>query len=415
MTFFHRRKIINTKMTNQLTSEQQEILSAISSGSNVFMTGPGGVGKSFVISQIENATLTAMTGAAAVLIGGKTLHSTLGIGLARDTSDALARKVPRKVWTDLKLLVIDEVSMLSAELLDKIEHIARIVRKNDQPFGGIQIVLSGDFLQLPTIDGNFCFNATCWDKLDLEYFILTEIKRQVDVEFQRVLNTARIGELTDSDIAYLLSGGSDAKENEKKGIIPTRILCKNIDVDNINAQELEKLPAKNTFTYEMEIALKKEFTNISFKPEFFCSAPKSITLAVGAQVMMIVNKNQDSGLVNGSRGVVTGFDENDIPIVKFTNGVEMSVDFHTWEIAEKQKVYGHIHAIPLKLAWAVTCHKAQGVSIDSAYIDLNGVFEYGQAYVAISRVRSHSALILKNAVKSMFKAHPSALEFYKDF
>lgn len=413
MTFFQWHNTANYKMA-KFTQSQKEILDAISSGSNIFMTGPGGVGKSFVITRIENATITAMTGAAAVLIGGKTLHSTLGIGIARESSDKLAKKVSRQTWTDLKLLVIDEVSMLSAELLDKIEHITRIVRKNDLPFGGIQLVLSGDFLQLPTIEGDFCFNAKCWNKLNFEYFVLSEIKRQVDVDFQRVLNSARVGKLTDLDINYLLNGGIDVKENEKKGIIPTRILCRNIDVDNINEQELAKLPTTETCTYEMEISLKKEYCNITIRPEFFCSAPKSITLAVGAQVMLIVNKNQDSGLINGSRGVVTRFDDRDVPVVKFTNGIEMSVDFHTWDIADRNKIYGNIHAIPLKLAWAITCHKSQGASIDSVYIDLSGVFEYGQAYVAISRVRSHSSLILKNATKEMFKAHPIALEFYNN-
>ena len=316
------------------------------------------------------------------------------------------------MWNDIETLVIDEVSMLSAQLLDKIEHVARIVRRNDKPFGGIQIILSGDFLQLPTIEGNFCFNATCWEKLNLRYFVLTTIRRQVDVKFQTVLNAARVGSITDSDVEYLLSGGEDAKKTMDNGIVPTRILCKNIDVDVINEQELAKLPATETFTYEMEIEMKQEF---SFKPEFFCPTPKRLTVSIGAQIMLLVNKYQDSGLVNGSRGVVVDFDkEYGTPIVKFANGVQMNIGFHAWEIVDKKKIYGYIHAIPLKLAWAVTCHKAQGLSIDSAIIDLNGVFEFGQAYVAVSRVRSHSALILKSAERRMFKAHPSALKFYEE-
>ena len=382
------------------------------------MTGPGGVGKSHVIHEIKrnkHATVTAMTGAAAVIIGCKTLHSTLGIGLARETPDVLVKRVlsnSKKIWTDLKLLVIDEVSMLSAELLDKIDYIACTIRKSEQPFGGIQLILSGDFLQLPPIGGDFCFNARCWDRLNLKCFVLDEIKRQVDLEFQRVLNAARVGKLSDADIVYLLNGGSDVNESKLKGITPTRIFCRNIDVDTINLQELAKLKAEETFTYEMEVSLKQDCGNISFKKNHFCSAAESLTVAVGAQVMLIVNKDQGVGLVNGSRGVVTGFNNHDLPIVQFTNGIETPVNFHAWEIEDNGKVYGFIYAIPLKLAWAITCHKAQGVSIDSAYIDLNGVFEYGQAYVAISRVRSHSSMVLKNARKTMFRAHPSALEFY---
>lgn len=399
-----------------LTTDQKAIISAVTSGSNVLITGPGGVGKSHVIGHIktviDDTTITAMTGAAAVLIGGKTLHSTLGIGLANGTSDELAKKVNRKVWNDLKVLVIDEISMLSDKLLDKIEHIARIVRKNDNPFGGIQLVFSGDFLQLPTIKDTFCFKATCWSKLNLETFMLTEIKRQIDPEFQRVLNAARVGDITEEQVEYLKAGGCDAKANEAKGIIPTRILCKNLDVDAINLKELEKLPAEDTCTYEREIVLKNP--GIQIKIEAFCPAPSSVTVAIGAQVMLIVNKDQEVGLVNGSRGVVVGYDDDDVPIVKFTDGGQFSIGFHTWEIADGSKVYGHIYAIPLKLAWAVTCHKAQGTSIDSAYINLFGVFEFGQAYVAISRVRSHGSLILQNATQSMFKAHPEALQFYEE-
>lgn len=398
-----------------LTKQQAEIIHLIEKENNVLITGPGGVGKSYVISYIGqnfDCVITAMTGSAAVLIGGKTLHSTLGIGLAKETSDVLARRVNKKVWTELKLLIIDEISMLSAELLDKIEYVGRVIRKNSEPFGGIKLVLSGDFLQLPPVDGNFCFNAKCWKSLNLKSIVLKDIKRQSNLEFQNVLNSARFGCVSDKDMAYLLQGGSLAQKN---GIIPTNILCKNIDVDTINMQELKKLSATETFTYEMDIKFIDHNDILqNFKPQKICSAPTSITLAIGAQVMLLVNKDQESQLVNGSRGVVTGFTSKFIPIIKFTCGIELPIGFHAWEISDERKVLGHVHALPLKLAWALTCHKAQGASIDSACIDLFGVFEYGQAYMAISRVRCHESLILKNVCKTMFKAHPKALEFYKN-
>lgn len=399
-----------------LTNHQNKIVSEINQGSNVLMTGPGGVGKSYVIYTIKNqyprCTLTAMTGSAAAVIGGRTLHSSLGIGLAKETVDLLLKKIKKskRAWIDLEFLIIDEISMLSAELLDKLEYIARHVRNCDKPFGGVQLLFSGDFLQLPTINGEFCFKAICWEKLNLIPFVLYENKRQSDLEFQQSLNNARIGNLTDIDLVYLTSGGVVARENIKKGIIPTQIMCKNIDVDSLNQKELQNLNSIDHYTYEMDIVFKSKKFNI--KPEYYCPAPKSITLTIGAQVMLLINKDQESQLVNGSRGVVIEFID-DFPVVKFMNGLEVQINYHGFNITEDNEIYGCIYALPLKLAWAITCHKSQGITVDSAYVNLEGVFEYGQAYVAISRVKSHDSLILTNASLSKFKAHPCALNFYE--
>lgn len=385
-----------------LSYKQQLIVDALATGRNVLMTGPGGVGKSFVIMQLKDALVTAMTGAAAVLIGGKTLHSALRIGIGSDSADEISKSTNHTIWKSVTLLVIDEVSMLSSELLDKIECVARMVRKNSRPFGGIQLLLSGDFLQLPTIKSEFCFKAACWESLNLETFELTEIRRQVDTEFQRVLNTARLGKISQADLDYLHSGGNRAYDN---GVKPTVMFCKNVDVDAINARELAALNAKETFTYEMDIV-----PPVKIKPENYCNAPRTLTLAVGAQVMMLANVN---GLVNGSRGVVVAFSADCMPIVRFGSVMETVVKYHDWDVKSKIAPTVKIFAIPLKLAWAVTCHKAQGSSLDSAMIDLHGVFEYGQAYVAVSRVRSLDALVLINATVDMFRAHPEALKFYE--
>jgi len=400
-----------------LSDKQREIVFAVNQGSNVLMTGPGGVGKSYVISVIkeecQSCMVTAMTGAAAILINGRTLHSSLGIGLAKEPADMLLKKVSRnkRVWNDLKFLIIDEISMLSAELLDKLEYVARHIKRSNDPFGGIKLLLSGDFLQLPTIGGEFCFKAKCWSRLNLVPFVLCDIKRQEDIEFQRILNNARTGNLSDTDLTYLTSGGELARSNIKKGIIPTQIMCKNVDVDELNNRELMNLQSENYNTYEMDVVLSK--SDIVIKPELYCPAPKRITLTIGAQVMLLINKDQDAKLVNGSRGVVIDF-ANDMPVVKFINGATVVIAHHGFEIKEDDRVYGTIYALPLKLAWAITCHKSQGMSVDSAYVNLEGVFEYGQAYVAISRVRSHDSLILENASLSKFKAHPCALKFYTD-
>jgi ATP-dependent DNA helicase PIF1 len=419
-----------------LTNKQHEILQAAIDGHNILMTGPGGTGKSFVIKHIKtaledeekNVTITAMTGAAAVLISGRTLHSTLGIGLGKANVKTLLNKTNAKLWRDIDVLIIDEISMLSDVLLDKIEELARHCRKNRSPFGKIQLILSGDFLQLPTIQDDFCFKASCWEKLKLKVFVMSEIQRQSEIAFQHVLNKARFGNINKEDILYLTSGGSAAS---KEGVIPTKILCKNVDVDAINKREFDKLCAStiNEYTKKVEIY---DTEYIDFNAQSICNAPDHITLAVGAQVMMLINTHNVLNLVNGSRGVVTSFDENKLPMVKFVcDDREIKIDYHEWSIEVTQKinddcsnlddvrekyrtkVVGKVRAMPLRLAWAVTCHKAQGVSIDSAYIDLAGVFTEGQAYVAISRVRSHDALILKNATPKCFKANKAALKYYE--
>lgn len=421
-----------------LTNKQYEIYQAALDGRNIFMTGPGGVGKSFVIAAIKEAldgkkviAVTAMTGAASVLINGKTLHSALGIGLAKDDVDSLFKRANKQFWHDLDILIIDEISMLSDKLLDKIECLARKCRGNDYPFGKIQLILSGDFLQLPTIEDDFCFNATCWKSLDLKIIQMKEIQRQNNENFQRVLNKARFGNINKDDIVYLTSGGSQA---QKDGVIPTKIFCKNVDVDVINKREFDKLRATTIHEYTKEVEV--------YYPEYIdtnmqsvSNAPDHLTLAVGAQVMLLINTHSSLDLVNGSRGVVIAFDDNKLPIVRFVCGIDKVIDYHIWPIVmsndkiyEKTKialkddtkalvkgytVIGRVRAMPLKLAWAITCHKAQGVSIDSAYIDLAGVFAEGQAYVAISRVRSLDALILKNAIPKSFKANRNALKFYE--
>jgi len=397
-----------------LTLAQRRVLTAIEAGHNVLVTGPGGVGKSTIIGEIAPPVyITAMTGAAAVLIGGRTLHSCLGIGLAKEGKRDLTNKVnanatSRKAWLDCKTLVVDEVSMLSASLLDKLDYVARKVRASDSPFGGIQLVLSGDFLQLPCIEDSFCFEANSWSSLSLRVFVLDEIQRQVDVTFQDALNRARFGKLTKADISYLCS---KRQTDDDDGIVPTRIMCLNVDVDKINAKELAKLAVDETNTYEMEIDNKNPRFKIYAKN--YCNAVESLTLAVGANVMLLVNTNQAIGLVNGSRGVVAGFDSDDLPVVKFVCGAVMTIGYHTWEAKHGGSLIGKIHAIPLRLAYAITCHKSQGATIDKAVVDLAGVFEYGQAYVALSRVRSLEALTLTNATTESFQAHPTAIAYYE--
>jgi ATP-dependent DNA helicase PIF1 len=429
-----------------LTNDQQSAISAIRRGRNVMITGPGGTGKTTIINHlftimdpVRYLGITAMTGAAAVLIGGTTLHSYLGIGLGKDSEDDLVKKINnreklKRKWRDTNILVVDEVSMLPADLFDKLNRIAKRVRKRSEPFGGMQLVFGGDFLQLPCIKGDFCFESKAWHECRFDIFYLTKIMRQADKQFQACLNRARFGEMTEEDFEYvtqsILPEGKALKEKNGVEIKPTRILCENVDVNEINQTKLEQLPAEeiHEYKYKIEYNLDNYETRVHqfmFKDiTKLCNAQPKLCLSVGAQVMLLVNKDVKQGLVNGSRGVVTRFIEYKTlnskgdekihyrPVVRFGNG-EIVIDRHGYEVKDGKYLVATIFQIPLKLAYAVTVHKSQGMTLDSAIINLKGVFEYGQAYVALSRVKDVNNLFLKNVTKSAFKAHPKALEFYR--
>jgi ATP-dependent DNA helicase PIF1 len=405
----------------QLTHKQLNIIEKIKTGQNIVITGPGGSGKSRIIKAIDtnkNFKITAMTGAAAVLINGSTLHSFLGIGLGNASEHELLVKISTnkkilKRWKDLEILIIDEISMLSAELFDKINYMAKHVRHNRHPFGGIQLVLSGDFLQLPCIKGNFCFESDTWEECCFEIFNLTKILRQSNPVFQECLNNARHGRLSNDNLKYITTNQSI---DELSRIRPTKIFCFNADVDEINNKKLAKIKSlKHKYTADIN------YTNIydSSKHKLLfedisknCNAQPVLHLAIGAQVMLLVNVFDN--LINGSRGVVVDFHTDDTPIVLFKNGITKQIPFHNYEVLDNNKsVIANIWQIPLRLAYAITVHKSQGLTLDSAVVDLRGVFDYGQAYVALSRVRNINGLCLINATCASFRAHPKALAFYE--
>lgn len=425
------------------TNEQRQIIKCIKNGQNVFITGPGGTGKSTIIKHLidinaqENQSflgpdktigVTAMTGAAAVLINGQTLHSYLGIGLGKDSVDSLVRKIMmrpkiKKVWKNTNILIIDEVSMLTAELLTKLNNVAKEIKTDDRVFGGIQLVFSGDFLQLPCINGNFCFECEDWEECSFTVFHLTNILRQHDITFQKCLNNARFGKITADDLEYCSSNTLEKSNYSLEHVVkPTKILCHNANVNEINKKKLERLACKTLNEikkYDAEIEYNSNFYDPHTHKFLFqditkiCNAQPTLFLTLGAQVMLLININTEKGLVNGSRGVIVSFTNEELPVVLFKNGMKLIIDYYKYEVTEGKNLIGMIIQIPLKLAYAITVHKSQGVTLDSAIIDLNGVFEYGQAYVALSRVKDVDSLFLFNAVVSSFKAHPKAIDFYK--
>lgn len=387
---------------------------------NTFITGPAGCGKSYLIHEIvawahgNNVRIgvTASTGAAAILLGGRTVHSFLGIGLAKTSARDLAGKTKRvakyivKRVRDLELLIIDEISMISDELLDKISEYLQILRGDTQPFGGIQIVLCGDFHQLPSIDGDFAFHADEWHRARMVVHMLTiNMRQRNDEEFQDILGRARIGQLLPSDVERLESLRAT---DFAHGIQPTRLFSRRADVDRINTESFKRLLASGRHRVE-------------FKTEFSCNEaerwaasqgiPAAVELCEGAQVVVTWNINLDTGIVNGTRGIVQSCNGTTSVTVTTRNGTQITIE----KITVKDEDNPEIRAsyLPLQLAYSLTFHKCQGMTLDAAEIDVGpSVFEFGQAYTALSRVKNLASLRVSNIVRKSFRAHPEVIDFY---
>ena len=421
-------------MLNKL---QLEAIDCLNNNMNVLITGTAGSGKSKVIEDFYKSTKknikyhqkgsivkTSTTGSSALLIGGYTLHSYLGLGLGKSdvktmVSNIRKKKAIRDRWIHLKTLIIDEVSMLSAELFDKLDQIGQIIRKNQMhAFGGIQMVLVGDFCQLPIIGSNkFCFESDNWDDVIEKVIYFKEIIRQNDPLYQKCLNEIRMGKCSIESIETL-TNRIDA-EFENKDVIPTMLYSRKMDVEKINRENFNKLidagGEKKSYkaTYKAEGKMTKSaIQQYIDKMESSCPAESVLELCIDAQVMIISN-NSEMGVVNGSRGVIVGFDDED-PIVKLINGKEVIIERTTWSMdITDEKVIKKIQ-YPLKLAYAITIHKSQGMTLDCVETDIgDSIFEYGQVYVVLSRVKSLEGLRLKKFSSKKIKIHPKVKKFYK--
>lgn len=438
-----------------LTTEQRSAINYLLSGNSLFLTGGGGVGKSFLISTIykeypalkrELAKKTnpdgvpklpriqvcALTGCAALLLGNraKTIHSWAGVGLGKEDVPTLQRKIRRNAkamrnWLCTDLLIIDEISMMTPDLFDKLNELAKRLRANKLPFGGIQVLLVGDFYQLPPVRKGdepykFVFESDAWKEVIGAAVELTEIHRQKDPVFHKILNEARHATLSRESCEILES--CRGKDRSKGHIKPTLIFPRRAEVDLINRENLRALEGRH-YTYKAGLAYdgkipagfsetNEDFTRKLSLYDSDSSYNKELVLAMNAQVMMVANIDPDAGLVNGSRGIVVGFcSGTDLPIVEFANGLRRTVGTHAWPIEDFEFVART--QIPLRLAYATTIHSSQGSSLDSALVDIgSGIFEYGQAYVALSRCRSLEALYVYDFTPTAFKVHPKVREFY---
>jgi len=487
---------IRTDEFARLSREQQAVVLAVLRGESVFFSGCAGTGKSHLIKLLrdylprDSTFFTASTGLAAVNIGGTTLHSFAGVGLGEGSAENLGYKAKggraaRLRWLSCKVLVIDEISMIAGSFFDKIEHVARFVRGNEQPFGGIQLVLSGDFLQLPPVKSTVpTFKAKTWEKCIQVKIVLTQVFRQKgDPTFINLLHNLRMGDLPLKDQAILKRCHYNNLQ-PMRGVLPTKLNALKRDTEEENMRHLNALS-----TSDAEVLFEARDTGVSEGHlELLrknCPAPAKLRLKVGAQVMLLLNIDTSAGLCNGSRGRILdfvrihceqtfgGYDadsnghaadqdglmaQNDainqheyfanpdnggfggrmvtpggddgnpliapvgranadeviyLPRVAFENGVTCVIESDKFEISVQDQVMARRRQVPLTLAWALTIHKSQGMTLESAEINAQGMFETGQLYVAISRVKTLQGLKLMNFTMDGVRTDKNVVAWYR--
>lgn len=393
-------------------------LALLDAGHSIFLTGPAGSGKTYVLNQfIRHAradgkvvAVTASTGLAATHLGGNTIHSWSGIGIAdelhkRHVSDL--SKSRREQIENADVLIIDEVSMLHDYRLDMVEEVCRLVRGKDEPFGGLQIVLSGDFYQLPPVnmqdsrEGGFVVNSKAWEIMDPIVCYLEEQHRQEDDMLLEILTALRDNNLRRRHAEALMTRKIPRTPFDDP---VTELYTTNINVDTVNHA---KLTAMNGEIHEYEMTHTGKARAVeSLKKS--CLAPELLQLKEGAFVMFVKN-SQEKKYVNGTLGTVIGFSkETDYPIIETKQGRRIEAKPDTWEMRDGEKKIASVSQLPLRLAWAITVHKSQGMTLDAAHIDLGNAFVPGMGYVALSRVRSLDTLTLGGLNRTALMMHEEA-------
>lgn len=371
----------------------------------------------FLQSRGVAPAMTASTGIAATHIGGMTIHSWSGLGIRKNISRRECKELATNSsiasrFRKTSVLIIDEISMLDAAMLDSVDLVCRVLKDSDAPFGGIQIVLVGDFFQLPPVTrfdeppARFAFAARSWDDANLTVCYLSEQHRQEDPVFLEILAALRRGTLEEEHIATL----HNRRRTSEDGDI-TKLYSHNADVDRINADRLRTLMGKEK-TYVMTSSGNPKLVE---QMKRGCLSPEKLTLKIGARVMFTRN-NPIEGFVNGSIADVVDFDaETKYPVVQMKNGRMVCVAPGMWSVDGDGAPLAILRQLPLRLAWAMTVHKSQGMSLDGAFIDLGTAFAYGQGYVALSRVRSLAGLFLGGLNARSLEVDPVVLEKDEQF
>jgi len=424
-----------------LTADQTKAFELMKKGHNVFVTGAGGTGKSVIIEKFykyasekygdQRVHKTSTTGISALNIGGVTIYSWAGVRLGTESVAFYEENIkgyPLDRWRRTKVLIIDEISMLHPDLYDKLCILGSIFRKNKKPFGGLQLILSGDFCQLPVIKSEKqCFESKMWSLSNLHVCYMKIVMR-AQGPYKSILNELRMGNVS-MEAEALLRSRVSAKLDTSSGVKPTILYSTNKDVSGVNIREFNKLMdehkkkegyvesdylrsysaryellANNTSDPDM-ILLSK------FKTEVSNLIPDYLELCIGAQV--VVKKNLIGNIVNGTRGVIIAFKESG-PVLRFIDNTEMLIEAVEFEYGSSETYKIKRKQVPLKLAWAMTIHSSQGLTLDSVVTDIGkNIFEYGQSYVVLSRVRTPECLSLLSFDSSKVIANPKVVNYYE--
>lgn len=394
-------------------------------GHNVFLTGAAGSGKTHTLRAYikylrENnigVAITASTGIAATHLGGMTIHSWSGLGI-RDkltSYDLEIMEEKKNLWKryqETKVLIIDEISMLHHFRFDLLNLLAQTFKRSPKPFGGMQIILCGDFFQLPPVTrpgeppAYFAYKSDIWHNMNLKICYLSEQHRQNDDRYLNLLNDIRSNEVSEETLECLRER---YRKNIELDIEPTRLSTHNEDVDKINNTELDKIPGEER-TFLMDTKGKSTLVETLKKS---CLAPEELRLKIGTRVMFVKNNN-DKGYVNGTLGIVDSFSPESDPVIRVANGRKITAVRESWMVEEDGKVKAELKQYPLRLAWAITIHKSQGMSLDAAEIDLSRAFVAGMGYVALSRVKSLAGLKLMGFSHQALQIHPEVLEIDRE-
>ncbi len=406
---------------------QQDALDILRAGYNVFLTGSAGSGKTYTLNrfisylQLHNipSGITASTGVAATHLNGMTLNAWAGIGIKEAITDTqidalLKRRYLHKRFGKVKVVIIDEISMLSLQTFESVDKVLRAFKKNDQPFGGVQLVLCGDFFQLPpvsnqiqnNINQNYIYHSPLWNDLDLKICYLDTPYRQDDKTFLHILEQIRNNNITPQMWELLKDRFFQTFGN---GVSPTRLFTHNTQADAINLQMLDKLDGQDHFFYMKSEGIG-ELTEIIKRS---CLAPDRLQLKKRSLVMFVKN-NFDEGYANGTMGRIIDFSEKEgYPVVETFSNKQFLVRPSTWTIEEDGEIKAKLTQIPLRLAWAITIHKSQGMSLDAAEIDLGKSFVTGLGYVALSRVRKLEGIRLRSLNRTALTVNDEIIQFDK--
>ena len=398
--------------------DQELALAILLSGRSALLTGAAGTGKTYLLNTFiaqarkrgKKVSVTATTGLAATHLGGNTIHSWSGIGVSDHLPNNFFEplsKTRRDVISKTDVLIIDEISMLHDFRLDMIDKVLRTVRENDQPFGGIQLVMSGDFFQLPPVNrpneqgGGFVVYSDAWQELQPAVLYLERQYRQNDDRLLEILTALRTGDVRRRHVEALLAR---TKIEPPDGDI-TELHTVNVDVDDINIQKLAELPGEERSYQQTTTGSKIYVENLQRS----VLAPENLVIKLGALVMAVKNSPQKL-YANGSIGTVVDFEPlTEYPVVEFRDGRRVTMVPDVWELRDGERKRASISQVPLRLAWAITVHKSQGMTLDAAKIDLRKAFVEGMGYVALSRVRDLDNLYLYGINRRALEVSPDAL------